>query len=31
VQAGIRFTAPLSTASRKKYCQFTTVDDCARL
>jgi transposase InsO family protein len=31
VQAGVKFTAPLPGSSRKKYYQFTAIDDCTRL
>jgi len=31
VQVDVKFIAPLSSASRKKYYQFTAIDDCTRL
>jgi transposase InsO family protein len=31
VQAGVKFIAPLSSTSRKKYYQFTAIDDCTRI
>jgi transposase InsO family protein len=31
VQVDVKFIAPLATASRKKYYQFTAIDDCTRL
>jgi transposase InsO family protein len=31
VQAGVKFIAPLSSSSRKKYYQFTAIDDCTPL
>jgi transposase InsO family protein len=31
VQVDVKFIAPLTTASRKKYYQFTAIDDCTRL
>jgi transposase InsO family protein len=31
VQVDVKFIAPLSSTSRKKYYQFTAIDDCTRL
>jgi Integrase core domain len=31
VQVDLKFIAPLTTARRKKYYQFTAIDDCTRL
>ena len=31
VQVDVKFIAPLSSSSRKKYYQFTAIDDCTRL
>jgi hypothetical protein len=31
VQVDVKFTAPLSSSGRKKYCQFTAIDDCTRI
>ena len=31
VQVDVKFIAPLSTSSRKKYYQFTAIDDCTRI
>jgi transposase InsO family protein len=31
VQIDVKFIAPLSSASKKKYYQFTAIDDCTRL
>ena len=31
VQVDVKFIAPLSSASRKKYYQFTAIDDCTRI
>jgi hypothetical protein len=31
VQVDVKFIAPLSPTSRKKYYQFTAIDDCTRI
>ena len=31
VQVDVKFIAPLSSSSRKKYYQFTAIDDCTRI
>jgi hypothetical protein len=31
VQVDVKFIAPLSLESRKKYYQFTAIDDCTRI
>jgi hypothetical protein len=31
VQVNVKFIAPLARSSRKRYYQFTTIDDCTRL
>jgi hypothetical protein len=28
---GVKFIAPLASSSRKKYYQFTAIDDCTRI
>jgi len=31
VQVDVKFIAPLASSGKKKYCQFTAIDDCTRI